>query len=314
MLIGVFGLPGSGKSYYVVKEYILDRVVKGTVVSNIKLNDKVDLDGYIYLEKNDVDNLHKNIKSIIENSSHSHDDKKVLLKHLLGLYSGGKGDITLIIDEAHLYGYRGRSSNISWADDWISIHRHVLGDDKLDLVLVTQVPSRLNTEIAGQVEVAVQAVSSSQRFNKSLMEYSLYGSVSALKSQDKDMRMKRIITKGKQNIFDIYQSGFVQEGSGDFRKKLTFMAVGISVVLLYTANSFFGLTSKEEQRKKIPIAKTKEEKKSEVKLVDTNLTNRYYKIFCTSMPSSFDYKQVKDFMYVIRGAESNQICYRKYEV
>lgn len=318
MLYGVFGLPGSGKSYYVVKEFILDRISDSTVVSNIKLNDKVELDGYIYLQKNDVDNLHKNIKSIVENDTLSHDNKKILLERLLGLYSGSKGDITLIIDEAHLYGYRGRSTSISWVDDWISIHRHCLGDNKLDLVLITQVPSRLNTEIANQVEVAIQAVPSSQRINKSLLEYSVYGSLDGLKKQDKDLRSKRIITKGKKEVFDVYQSGFAQEGTGDFRKKLYILAAGIVLVVAYTFNSFAGLTSKEEQKKKIPMAQAqnKSQKKhtKKLKVADLNVTQPYYKIFCTSMPKSFDYKQVKDFMYVIQGSESNQICYKKYEV
>lgn len=319
MLYGVFGLPGSGKSYYVVKEFILDRISNNTVVSNIKLNDKVVLDGYIYLQKNDVDNLHKNIKSIVENVSLSHDNKKVLLEQLLGLYSGGKGDITLIIDEAHLYGYRGRSTSISWVDDWISIHRHCLGDNKLDLVLITQVPSRLNTEIANQVEVAIQAVPSSQRMNKSLLEYSVYGSLDGLKKQDKDLRSKRIMTKGKKEIFDIYQSGFAQEGTGDFRRKLYAISAGVVLVIAYTINSFSGLTSKEEQKKKIPMAqaqnKSKEKSKEKIKVVENNQTvDRYYKIFCTSMPKNFDYKKVQDYMYVIQGSESNQICVRKYEV
>jgi hypothetical protein len=314
MLYGVFGLPGSGKSYYVVKEFILERIVTGTVVSNIKLNDDVQLDGYIYLEKNDVDNLHNNIKRIIENTTLSHDDKKILLKNLLHLYCGGSGDLTLIIDEAHLYGYRGRSSNIAWADDWISIHRHVLGDDKLDLVLVTQVPSRLNTEIAGQVEVAVQAIPSSQRINKSLLEYSVFGSVSALKSNDKDLRMKRLVIRGSKKIFDVYQSGFVQSGSGDFRKKIFLLVAGIVAVASYTVYSFSHITDFGSPKKvSMSVAQSDIEKKNvDIAFEDVN-ASKYYKIICISMPPSFDYKKVKDFMYVIRGSDYNQVCYRRYE-
>lgn len=327
MLYGVFGLPGSGKSYIVVKDFILDRIVKGTVVSNVKLNGKVTLENYIYLEKNDVDNFHSNVKRIVENDENSHDDKKELIRHLVGLYSnGGKGDITFIIDEAHLYGYRGRSSNISWADDWISIHRHCNGDNKLDLVLITQVPSRLNTEIGGQVEVAIQAVPSSQRVSKALLEYSYYASLSGLKSADKDLRTKRLITRGNANIFDVYESGYVQEGSADFRKKMYIMVFALVGVVAYTLNSFMSLgdntmdtvDNKEvsEEIKKVPLASLNKSVETDVKEIVTKpklyANGAEYKIICRTVPLDFDYDKVKDYFYVVKKKNGYEICHKKY--
>lgn len=286
----------------------------GVVLSNIKLNDKVQLDNYIYLEKNDVDNLHKNIQRIIEDETKSHDDKKLLLNHLLTLYAGANNDLTIIIDEAHLYGYRGRSSNISWADDWLSIHRHVFKDNKVDIVLITQVPSRLNREIAGQIEVAVQAVASSQRISKGLMEYSVYGSVSALATQDKDMRMKRMMIKGKPEIFEIYQSGFLQEGSGDFRKKLYLIASGLLIVISYVAYSFKSMAVDpiSPNTATVSYQESFDENVSQSDINSTSNKQSRFEIICRSLPKSFDFHKVRDYFYVIIGDDRNKICYRKY--
>jgi len=316
MIYGVFGLPGSGKSYYVVNEFIVKRIQSGTVVSNIKLSDDIELpENYRYLEKKDMDNLHNNIRNIMENESFSHDDKKIFLGYLFGLY--GDGDITLIVDECHLYGYRGRSSNIGYIDDFLSIHRHIFTDRKFDVVLITQVPSRLNTEIANQVEVAVSAIPASQRLITSMLEYSVYGSVDALKKRDKDMRMKRQIIKGDPKVFSFYQSGFTIKGSNDFRKKLGGMLVGILLVIGYMAYTFTGLVSGEKlpgHHDKLVSADLRKNdmNNTEINSTITSFTTEF-KIVCRSVPKGFDGRKVKNYFYSIQDDKRKEVCYKVYK-
>ena len=316
MIYGVFGLPGSGKSYYVVREFILSRISSSVVVSNIKLSDNFNADNYIYLTKLDIDNLHNNIKKIILDESKSHDEKKLLLKSLFGLYNSHKGDLTLIVDEAHLYGYRGRSSSISWADDFLSIHRHIFEDNFFDVVLVTQVPSRLNKEIAGQIEVAIQAIPSSQRLIKSMLEYVLYGSVSALVAKDSTMRMKRLVLKADQSVFDVYQSGFVQEGSSDFRRKIGLIILGLIIVSAFTAHQFLGLVSRETYMDSnvshldYKILSSSDDK-TLLSLNDINASFRY-KIVCRVVPLTFDDHLIKSRLYTLYHQDDKEVCYKKY--
>jgi len=314
LIYALFGLPGSGKSYYAVYEFISKRIETGTVISNIVLSEDVDIsDSYVYLSKYDMDNLHKNIKKIMEDSTKSHDDKKVLLSYLFGLY--GKGDITLIVDECHLYGYRGRSSNIAWVDDFLSIHRHIFTDRKFDVVLITQVPSRLNSEIANQVEVAVKAVPASQRLITSMLEYSVYGSVDALKKSDKTMRMKRQILKGDPKIFDLYQSGFVNKGSNDFRKKFGLILLGVILVFSFVVYQFKGLISGEKLPGHTPI-KTVKASGTKIKNIDANLTrvdySKKFNILCKPLPLDFDTKKISNWLYSIIKDNYKLVCYRRY--
>ncbi len=317
MIYGVFGLPGSGKSYYVVNEFIVKRISKGTVISNIALADDIAIpDNYVYLTKYDMDNLHANIQKIMEDTTKSHDDKKVLLSYLFGLY--GDGDITLIVDECHLYGYRGRSSSISYIDDFLSIHRHIFEDRKLDIVLITQVPSRLNTEIANQVEVAVKAIPASQRVVTSLLEYSVYGSVDALRKNDKTMRMKRQIIKGNPKIFELYQSGFVQKGSNDFRKKMIGMVAMVLLAFAFMVKQFMGLVSGEalpSSDKKIVSDDTNKKIKSLRPASDLNNSAylKNYRIVCRVIVPGVDYEKLPDLLWVeLKGKRPYKYCYRSY--
>ena len=310
MIYAIFGIPGSGKSYYAINEFVVKRILSGTIISNIALSDDIETpDNYKYLTKIDMDNLHKNIKNIMEDSIKSHDEKKLLLSYLFGLY--GDGDITLIVDECHLYGYRGRSSNISYIDDFLSIHRHIFEDRKFDIVLITQVPSRLNTEIAAQVEVAIKAIPASQRLITSLFEYSVFGSVDGLKKNDKDMRMKRQIIKGDPKVFELYQSGFVNTGSNDFRKKLMLILVGLAVVVAFMVYQFTGLVTGRALpgHKKIEnFVQTDDHNDTNSTLVELD-----YMLVCRPIIKGLDYKNVKGYLYsVIKNGKPEKFCYRKY--
>ena len=314
MIYAVFGMPGSGKSYYVVNEFIVKRISSGTVISNIALSDDVHIsDNYIYLDKYSMDNLHLNIAKIMDNSSKSHDEKKVLLSYLFGLY--GSGDITLIVDECHLYGYRGRSSNISYIDDFLSIHRHIFEDRKMDIILITQVPSRLNTEIAAQVEIAVKAVPASQRLITSMLEYSVFGSVDALKKNDVTMRMKRQIIKGDKKVFELYQSGFIQKGSNDFRKKLILIASGVAASAGFVVYQFMGLTSGESfghRNNNETVVKSDHVINTENNIT-APLVHADYILICRPYIEGLDYEKIKGFMYAVKKDKKViKYCYRSY--
>jgi zona occludens toxin (predicted ATPase) len=314
MIYAVFGMPGSGKSYYVVNEFIVKRIATNTIISNIQLSDDVEVsENYRYLEKKDMDNLHNNIRKIMESLLTSHDDKKEQLSFLFSIY--GSGDITMIVDECHLYGYRGRSSSISYIDDFLSIHRHIFTDRKFDVVLITQVPSRLNTEIAAQVEVAVKAIPASQRLIPSLLEYTVFGSVDALKKNDKDLRLKRQIIKGDPKVFELYQSGFVLKGSNDFRKKLGFISAGVVLVIVFMVFQFKGLVSGGKLPHAQPIAENKI--KHDSNTTDNNSTftvvEKPYKIICRVVPKDFNSEKVKNWFYDLYFSDNlKQLCYRRY--
>ena len=313
MLIGVL--------YYAVNEFIVKRISTGTIISNIALSDNIEItDNYKYLTKYDMDNLHNNIKKIMEDNTKSHDEKKVLLSYLFGLY--GSGDITLIVDECHLYGYRGRSSNISWVDDFLSIHRHIFTDRKFDVVLITQVPSRLNTEIANQVEVAIKAIPASQRLVTSMLEYSVFGSVDALKKNDPIMRMKRQIIKGSEKVFSLYQSGYINKGSADFRKKLFLLLGFILVVIVFVFFQFGGLVSGKALHSDKSIARHKKEKKSlhdsnKSKKIDENNSlvqedySPSFRVFCRIVPFEFDDAADPNWFYTEIKKDYKIYCVRK---
>ena len=309
MIYGVFGLPGSGKSYYVVREFILNRVSSSVVLSNIKLSDGYSLDNYIYLDKFAMDEMNNNIKKIVDDDTTSHDDKKLLLKQLFLAYTKTDIDLTIIIDEAHLYGYRGRSTTLSWADNFLSIHRHVFEKNSLDVVLITQVPSRLNKEISSQIEVSIKAVPSSQRLIKSMLEYVVYGSVSSMISQDSTMRMKRVVLKAKQSVFEVYQSGFVQSGSSDFRRKLGFIVFFLVLVSIFTFTRFSNILSIDD--KVSPSPNINNLSNDEDLSLDNNDTLEY-KLVCRSLPISFDTSKIHDYLFVFNAKKYKQVCYKKY--
>jgi len=310
VIYGVFGLPGSGKSYYVVKEFILDRISSSFVISNIKLSENHSFSNYLYLDKFAMDEMNNNIKAIIDDDSTSHDDKKILLKQLFLTYTKIDTDLTIIVDEAHLYGYRGRSSSIEWADNFLSIHRHVFEKYFLDIVLITQVPSRLNKEIASQIEVSVKAVPSSQRLIKTMLEYLVYGSVSSMISKDSTMLMKRMVVKGKKEVFDVYQSGYVQEGSSAFRRKIGFILLFLLIVAVYTFYSFSNLTSSKDNKVATPT-NNKVDYVSKGIILDDNISISDYKVVCRIVPLSFDTSLLIDYFFVYYRKNDIQICYKK---
>ena len=319
MIYGVFGLPGSGKSYYVIKEFILERISSSFVISNIKLSDNHSFDNYLYLDKFAMDEMNNNIKVIFEDDNTSHDDKKLLLKKLFLTYTKFECDLTLIVDEAHLYGYRGRSSTIEWADNFLSIHRHVFSDYFLDVVLITQVPSRLNKEIANQIEVSIKAVPSSQRLITSMLEYVIYGSVSSMIAKDSTMLMKRLVLKGKKSIFDVYQSGYVQKGSSDFRRKLGIIVIGLLLVGVFTYTRFANMLNIGNKvttvgnKDKVSII-SNNDKLSILSSddIDNNNSEVDFKLVCRIVPMSFDTTSLVDYFFIYHRSKDIQICYKKF--
>lgn len=318
MIYALFGLPGSGKSYLAVKQFIIDRIENETIISNIKLSSDYTIpDSYIYLDKEDVNNLNKNIKNVMSNENYSHDEKKLKLEFMFSLY--GKGDITLIYDEAHLYGFRGRSSSDSWADDFLSIHRHCLGlERKLDIVLITQVPTRLNAEIASQVEVAIKALPSSQRIIKSFLEYKHFGSVDALKKNDKTMLLKSEIVKGDSNVFSLYESGYANEGSNAFRKKMIMVVIAVILVFGFVIRSFYNMvTGSSSGVLPSDVVPTIENNVTDINgIINSDIVSvnsKYYTVRCLySNTRLVEPSKIKNYFYSIEGGEINEYCFKDF--
>jgi len=324
MIYAVFGVPGSGKSYITVKEFIIDRLETFTIIGNIALAKGVDLDGYKYLTKEELNILNLNIKNIMQNIAFSHDEKKQQLRDLFNKYDK-VNNITLIVDECHLYGYRGRSSSDSWADDFLSIHRHILGDDRVfDIVLITQVPSRLNSEIANQVEVAIKAIPSSQRVSRSVLEYKFFSSVEALKKNDKALQLKSKMVKADKNIFSLYQSGHNIEGDNSFRKKIFLIFLGIFLLSSYVVYSFKTATTPQKYTEKKHISQDKKQAKTiekhktteptkTIKKTDLNNSDQYF-IACTTMTKKVNNpaNYFKNYLFSYMDGDIFKVCYKKF--
>lgn len=316
MIYALFGLPGSGKSYLAIKEFVVDRMETDTIISNIALSPNIEYpEQYKYIDKFELNTINTKIKHIMLDVSKSHDEKKHQLQSVFDEY--GKGDITLIVDECHLYGYRGRSSSDSWADDFLSIHRHALGAErKFDIVLITQVPSRLNTEIASQVEVAIKALPSSQRVLSSFLEYKYFGSVDALKKNDKTMLLKSKMIKGEQKVFELYQSGFSNQGDNGFRKKMIFIVIGLLLVTAYVINGFYGLISNDKQinTKEVNNVASNSNASNAIDTDSNTTLQKNHQIICTHSPYKLqDVTKIKDYAFSFKNNDMFTYCYKVYE-
>ena len=315
MIYGIFGVPGSGKSYLVFSEYILKNISTHTVISNIKINDSIELtNNYVYLDKFAMDLLNKNISEIMSDEKTSHDDKKLLLNTLFDSYKNDKNtSLLLVVDEAHLYGYAGRAGTISYIDGFLSIHRHIFKSLSFDVLLITQVSSRLNTLISEQIEESIYCVPSSQRLIPSVFEYVYYGSVSSMKSKNKDMVSGRKFIVSNKDVFNIYTSGFSQKGTSGFRKKIYSILVVMAIVLFFTFNSFSSLvdgSSLQDDHSSVSLLSSQNSNQDNN---DSNSTFIDYKIVCISVPNSFDVSNVDDYLYTVFRRNTKTICYKNYK-
>jgi len=320
MIIGLFGNPGSGKSYYAVTRFIVDRLDTDTIISNIALSKDINLgENYRYLEKLDMDNLHNKIKVIVSNTFLSHDEKKVELATLFDSFLiDTSTNITLLVDECHLYGYRGTAIQIAHIDGFLSIHRHIYEDRRLDIVLITQVPGRLNSVIAEQIELAIRCLPSTKRLSSKVLEYEVYGSVDGLKKKDAMQRLRRELLPAKSRVFELYQSGFKIKGDPGFRKKLLMLVFVIVLFASYMVYNFYGLITGRSlplhKQEKIDVEKVA----FDSNVTDTNLTiSRPYNIVCRVVPLAFDAKKVKNWFYTEtfiskKGDKVKQICYKDF--
>jgi len=311
MLYCIFGMPGSGKSYLLMDKFVVNRPMDN-IISNVELANNFTLDSYQYLNKFDLDVLLSNIKGIMLNDTTSHDVKIGELRSLFLLrFSSDPRNITFIVDECHLYGFDGTVGETKWADKFISIHRHILGDKyKLDIVLVTQVVSRLNSRIAEQCEIAVQAVPASRRLFKGNLEYFEYSGVSALKKRDKALRLRTVTVRAKTEIFEMYNSGYVNIGDNAFRKKLVLLVVGIVLVFLFVISRFVSLLAPKNDMLVEENQIIKDKNISFSVISEGNTTIKPYVIKCYNIFG--EYAIPPNHIYTLIHGKNKQVCVKKY--
>ncbi len=310
MLKAVIGKPGSGKTVYIVSEYLTKFIGEGGfVLGNIKLAPNVTIDNYKYLDFEGVQNLHISIKNIMKKNI-SHDEKKILLREQFQKFIPVDSKIikyAFVIDEAHLYGYRKVSRGDTWQDDFISIHRHLFSGLPFDIVLITQVASRIASELALQCEFAVNVAPSTGRFAKGLLEYTFYDSLKSLSTDDKFGKLGAKFMKPNSDIYDIYESGFNMQGSNALRHKIYALIVGIVLVSAYVVFAFWKMfhPSTSHVSDVVSHAKLVHAKDLNISVSDDSI----YDYVCTVLPNRVK-MPLNRFSYKVIGKDNTSYCKR----
>ena len=229
MVFFLTGVPGSGKSYYLVRyaESVKNKIDLKTnelvyykIVHNISgYKNGVFVDfGETYLPK--IVELNQYFLSVKK----SVDKDQLLIKKAeeLGLYH-----ILLIVDECHLYfvnDYSDKGKQQYYALLWfISYHRHLF----VDMVLATQNLSLVDYKFKAFAEYFVKAVPSSLRF-------SLFNKFKYIYYPDSkmwnDTKYKVEQIKPEKRIFDLYTSGDSVKKQKVFLPTLLIIA-GLSVLV-----------------------------------------------------------------------------------
>jgi len=316
-LKAIIGKPGSGKSYITVVDFILSPIADGAfVIGNIKLNDNVDISNYYYLNQIELDNLHASISSIMKLDI-SHDTKKIKLKDLFlsfvpSAYVDYTTSFVFLVDECHLNGYRnGSSRGDNWADDFVSIHRHIFSNIPFDIVLITQVSSRIAKVISLQCEMAYKAIPATSRFSNNLLEYRIYDGLESLDKNDKFGLLKRKLIKGDPNIFDLYQSGFNMVGDNSFKRKIIALLLLIGAVSAYVIYAFMHLVPSSNLDASVPLSGSVNRSYDDNNSDNNSTPWAVYDITCTFLPKHISVDK-KDYFYKIVHVTDIEYCVKVY--
>lgn len=236
----VFGVPGSGKSYYLLSQVIIPALEQGRIViSTIPLNEKEHIDGYFYLSYDDMIIFRDELKAVLS-SEVAFDQKVEFMKEFL-FDRFGSLNLLFVIDECHLYGISSDepSPSVKWVSDWVSIHRHFSTDNySQDIYFATQTPNRALVKITTQCESLIYLLPSSLRTVPGMLEAEEYASFKALLSRDKTLRLATYRIRFRPEILEMYKSGSKISGHSGFRRKFYLLFFFLFVILLFVIYQF----------------------------------------------------------------------------
>jgi zona occludens toxin len=271
MVFILTGVPGSGKSYYLVQHAEkelnkIDPITKEKKYKGVLHN----ISGYKHGYYQDFGDFA--LPRIIELYDYfltikkEKDKDELLIKKSeeLSLYK-----MLLIVDECHLYYIndvteegKKRFYALLW---FMSYHRHIY----CDLVLATQNLSLIDTKFKAFAEYYVVAVSQSLRIGKNF-KYNHYPSSRLIKKEK--YKVEKI--KPKKEIFELYTSGDSVKVESAF--KSLFKLVGFLLFLLLLAYIFL-MPDKPKKKEKSKSEKPPTEIISDINKTLTNTKKPTYK-------------------------------------
>ena len=228
MLSVIYGVNGSGKSYYAVR-LINEKMGEGwRCITNIKTK----IQGVEYYS--DIQIREKIITPLVEGfkKSKSIEERVKLMQKVFD--TDGKENFLVIFDECHFLGFNDNGKEGLELLKFLTIHRHTVEDKySFDIYLLTQTVSQLRTDIKELATLHVYAVAPTERLNVSLFEYHYFPSYGLIqnysRSRNSTGRIKIERLKYDKQIGKLYRAGSNQKGLSDFRKKLY---IAISVVII----------------------------------------------------------------------------------
>jgi zona occludens toxin len=249
MVFVLTGVPGSGKSYYLV-QYAEKELNKIDPITKEKKYKGVlhNISGYKHGYYQDFGDF--GLRRIMElydyfltiKKEKEKDEMLIKKSEELSLYK-----MLLIVDECHLYYVndvteegKKRYYALLW---FMSYHRHIY----CDLVLATQNLSLIDTKFKAFAEYYVVAVSQSLRLGKSF-KYNHYPSSRLIKKE----KYKTEKMKPKKEIFELYTSGDSVKVTSAF--KSIFNLIGFFIALLLLAYYFL---MPDKPKKEVKIKKNK---------------------------------------------------------
>lgn len=270
MLFFITGVPGSGKSYYLV-HYAYSNKSKYTFiyhnVAGFKLFNNFNFkDFFAFCEE-----LYK---IYLENESDLQKDDILLSAVKKHQYYKS----LIIIDECHNY-FSNYKKSLNW---FLSYHRHL----HIDLILSTQNLQLVNYRYRNFSEYFIRSVSSSLRFLTHKFQYKKF-SDATFRS---DTCYDTFSLPMRQEIFSLYQSGDKIKGQKIFYKYYLyfFLALGLVFLLFFVFRRSMSPPQQQKPHKQIQVQKVQDQQQKPHKEVrdKQKLLNRDILTLCSGSVSS----------------------------
>ena len=208
------GKTGSGKSYHSVS-MIMEALETGRkVYTNIFIN--IDFPNYIYIDELGVRDFLSFIGDTFKDVS-SLEDKKDEMRNTEYF------DSDFYIDEAHLVGFREKKEAVL---NWLTIHRHF----NQNVFVITQIPSNVHRDYLNLFHSHIDMIPPNKRLSKSSMGFKEYDSY-------KGDRIKTKYFKPKTELFELYNSGNIEQAVNKNVYKLGALVVGMLFLFYFAIGS-----------------------------------------------------------------------------